>query len=287
MSFHLVIAPILALASPAGFAVRASAAIEELLAAERDYSNRAAKLAPAAGIGSILAEDARLYTRQGVVRGGDAAEASLAANAMNKGTSASWRSVRGDVSADGRHGFTLGYLDIAGGDPKTAHRRYLAYWVRGSSGWRVAAFKQAIRAEGEADAPAQAAARPLRAAAPEQSRKTNFRSSLTAAEKAFSDRAQVVGLRQAFQENGRPDAIHLFGKNGFAIGLDAIAANFDPDDKPSPINWSADDVLVASSGDLGVTFGTIRPNDGSAPGTPFFTVWMRDDPSQPWRYVAE
>ena len=46
--------------------------------------------------------------------------------------------VDGGVSADGQHGYTLGYLEIEGGDPNTAKRRYLAYWTRGADGWRVA-----------------------------------------------------------------------------------------------------------------------------------------------------
>src|SRR4029079_9209872 len=102
-----------------------------------------------------------------------------------------------------------------------------------------------------------------------------------------SDRAQVVGLRQAFRENGREDAIHTWGEKGFSIGLKAIDANFVEETGPAKINWSADDAIVASSGDLGVTIGNIRPNDGKPGGGAFFTIWMRDDPSQPWRYVAE
>ena len=45
--------------------------------------------------------------------------------------------------------------------------------------------------------------------------------------------------------------------------------------------------LVASSGDLGVTVGYIRTKDGSRPPVPFFTVWRRDSPASPWRYIAE
>jgi hypothetical protein len=50
-------------------------------------------------------------------------------------------------------------------------------------------------------------------------------------------------------------------------------------------------VLVAPSGDLGISFGMIRPNQAPPPGqpaaTPFFTIWMRDGPGDPWLYVAE
>ena len=60
----------------------------------------------------------------------------------------------------------------------------------------------------------------------------------------------------------------------------------------SPVSWGPDSVLVASSGDLGVTFGMIRSNkpgsDGNyPPALPFFTVWRRASVNDAWRYIAE
>jgi hypothetical protein len=51
-------------------------------------------------------------------------------------------------------------------------------------------------------------------------------------------------------------------------------------------------VIVAASGDLGVTIGMIRPNAPGADGKPqppipFFTIWRRDGLNGPWRYIAE
>jgi len=286
-----LIAPMAILAAPAAAAQTPHAALDELLATERSLSDAAAKMSPADGIASVLADDALLFTRQGPVRGRQAAAASLAANPANNGTRASWRSIRGGVSADGRHGFTLGYLDVAGGDAAAAHRRYLAYWVRKPQGWRVATLKQLLRPKGEIDQPDQPAAIPARGVAVDDSKTAVHKASLIAAEKAFSDRAQVVGIGQAFQENGREDAIHVAGPKGFAIGLKAIGANFRNESGPAKINWSADEAIVAPSGDLGVTIGNIRPNGppsaGQPPATPFFTIWRRDAPDQPWRYIAE
>jgi hypothetical protein len=46
-----------------------------------------------------------------------------------------------------------------------------------------------------------------------------------------------------------------------------------------------------TSGDLAVTIGIIRLNTPPAAGEPaafpFFTVWQRASPAEPWRYVAE
>ena len=277
------------LAAPSQSADLPPAGLAELLSQEQALSKAAASQPPADGIGSILAEDVRLYTRGGPYRGRAAGIEALKANAANAGTGVSWRSIKSGVSSDGTHGFTLGYLTITGGDPKPAQRRYLAYWVKGAEGWRVAALKQALRQPGEAELDNLPISVPVqRGKAPDA---TAARESLIAAEKAFSDRAQVAGIGRAFTEFGRADAINS-GPDGFKVGAEAIgAAVSGGEDGPSPVEWSADEALVAPSGDLGITFGTIRPKvpvTGNKPAAiPFFTIWMRDGSDQPWRYVAE
>ncbi len=269
------------------------ATLEGLLTAERALSDAAATLSPAEGIASLMAGDGVLMTRTGPVTGRAAALKSLIDNPANKGTHARWRSIRGGISADGQHGFTLGYLDVEGGGAGSARRRYLAYWVRERDGWRVAALKQTLRSAKETDDPPQPPALPDTLVPPDPAATTEHRRTLIAAEQAFSDRAQTVGIKQAFQEYGRPDAIHLFGPTGFAIGLPAIGRNHDAQQLagPAPSNWSADSAVAASSGDLGVTIGYIRTNgpppEGRPAQIPFFTIWRRDNPSQPWRYIAE
>ena len=112
----------------------------------------------------------------------------------------------------------MGYLEIDGGQPDRAKRRYLAYWVRRREGWRVAALKQALQGKDEVIVPMQPPALPARHDRARSGGHAAHRQSLIAAEKAFSDRAQVAGLRQAFQEFGRDDAIHVFGQNSFRVG---------------------------------------------------------------------
>jgi hypothetical protein len=279
---------LVALATAAPAAPSAQGALSELLSAEHAFSKAAAAKPPADGIGAMLGDDVILMTRGGPVRGHDAALASLAANPANKGTGASWHSIRSGVSADGQHGFTMGYLDLAGGDAALAHRRYLAYWIHGTAGWRVAAFKQAIRGADEVEIKDQGTIVPTHASTPAG----DSVESLIAAEQSFSDRAQKVGLYQAFDEFGRQDAMHLVGKGGFAVGRAAIAENVgDPKEHSSPVKWSADSAIVAPSGDLGVTIGTIKTNapppEGQPGEIPFFTIWQRDSVDQPWRYIAE
>jgi hypothetical protein len=122
------------------------------------------------------------------------------------------------------------------------------------------------------------------------------RSSLEAAEKAFSDDAQKIGLGPAFARHGSPDAVNVGPRTSgeFIVGAAAIGQSVGAgsEGKPSPVSWAADEgSLVASSGDLGVTFGFIRQNTAPPPGqpgaVPFFTIWRRANANEPWRYVAE
>lgn len=264
-----------------------AAAYAELVAAERAFSAAAQNRAPAEGIAAMFDGEVQLPTRDGIASGREAATAALAANPSSQGTGASWRSIGGGVSADGSQGFTFGYLDIAGGDPARAHRRYLAYWVKRPEGWRVLALRQVVRQPGETEIGPIAPIIPASAA---PARNADNAGAVAAAERAFSDRAQQVGLRSAFLEYGHSSAVHVASPNGFAVGLPAIGANFD-EATTSPLNWSSDRTWIAGSGDLGLSVGTIRRNgatpEGQPASIPFFTVWIRDSATGRWRYIAE
>jgi len=123
-----------------------------------------------------------------------------------------------------------------------------------------------------------------------------YRQSLDTTERAFSRDAQQIGLEQAFVRYGGADAMNMGGaaRSAFVVGPDsigAVVAQGEPS-SGSSVSWAPDQgVIVASSGDLGVTIGTIVVNEadstGQHPSFPFFTVWRRAGPDQPWRYVAE
>jgi hypothetical protein len=136
----------------------------------------------------------------------------------------------------------------------------------------------------------------LRPVVTDPQRLAAHRTSLADAERAFASEAQHIGLGAAFAKFGSPDAVNM-GANTRAIyvrGAASIAelVGSGTPANASPVNWGPDTVLVASSGDLGITIGFIRSNAppaGAPPsnGSPFFTIWRRASPGAPWRYVAE
>jgi hypothetical protein len=183
-------------------------------------------------------------------------------------------------------------MTMRGADGSVRPGKYLAYWVRRPEGWRVAFYRRAGRPEGEVPAGMMAPALPPRLVATRRDPAVQRRdaSSLDAAERAFSDEAQRIGLGPAFARFGRADSANMGRGATFTMGAADIAAGL-PQSAPSEVSWAPEGTLVASSGDLGVTWGWIRPNgpppEGRPAAVPYFTIWRRGSRAEPWRYVAE
>ena len=288
--FRTILLAVVLTAAPAAARVDPKAAVEELIAADRAFSDRAATAAdPVAGISPMLDAEVVMPSPKGHAVGRDAVITLFRENPSYKDGKVSWTPIRGGISADGTQGFTYGFLTLTGGDPARRERKYLAYWVKRPEGWRTVAYRQQVREAGEVSKKMIPPSLPPFSAEPvtDPEAMKILHLSVAAAEKSFSDRAQKVGLKTAFREYGREDAMNMYGGAGFAIGLDAVTAGFKEGD-PTTIHWYTERSYVASSGDLGVSIGTIKPHDPKdGPGFPFFTIWRRDGPNEPWRYVAE
>jgi ketosteroid isomerase-like protein len=272
-------------------------AVDELLAADRAFSAASANTDLVAGLAAMFADDVVIPNPPGQFAEGKATVvAMLRANADNARSRTEWTPVRGGVSADGQHGFTVGFMTIHRPDAATIALKYLAYWVRGSDGWKVAAYKRVRAAEGSPSLVMMAPALPAEMVAPvaDAAVIAQHRQSLDKAERSFSDEAQQVGLGPAFAKFGSADAVNLAGGSeaGLIVGADNIARLVAAGQPAtgSSLYWAPDKVTVASSGDLGVTIGMIHPNApaaGQPASFPFFTIWRRASPTAPWRYVAE
>ena len=291
----LLLSALLVFAQPA----TPSAAVEELLNADREFSRRSAATTVVNGIAPMLADNVIMPQPGGIfIEGKDAVIATLRKNPRNEKGSLTWSPVRGGISADGQHGFTLGYMTMRVPDSAEVPMKYLAYWVKTSQGWRVAGYKRAPRPAGEVSMAMMAPAIPdkLVPVSNDAAKLEALRKSVADAERAFSDESQTIGLPAAFRKHGSADAAHLGGPTAveFVVGATAIGNSMDDGSppSPSPVSWDAGKaVLVASSGDLGVTFGIIRTNQPDASGKhgeyAFFTVWRRPTTADRWLYIAE
>jgi hypothetical protein len=197
------------------------------------------------------------------------------------------------TAADGRHGFTFGFMTVTTATgPRLS--KYLAYWVNDGDQWRVAAYKRGPRADGEVVMDVLPPALPdaLVPVVTDPATIAARRDGLIAAKQAFSDQAQQIGLGPAFSRQGWPDAMNLGGgrEAGFVIGNEHIGRLLGGayPDATSPLHWSADDAIVASSGDLGVTICRIYVHaQPDRTPCPVFTIWRRDPVTGVWKYIAE
>ena len=272
-------------------------AVDELVAADRAFSAASANTDLVTGLTAMFADTVIIPNPPGQFAEGKAAViAMLRANADNVRSQTEWVPVRGGVSADGLHGFTVGFMTLHRPDKTTIALKYLAYWVKGPEGWRVAAFKRVRAAEGTPSLATMAPALPAQMVAPsaDPALVARHRQSLDRAERSFSDEAQKIGLGPAFAKFGSADAVNLAGGSdvGLVVGADNIARLVAAGQPAggSNLSWAPDKVIVSSSGDLGVTIGMIHPNApaaGQPASFPFFTIWRRASPTEPWRYVAE
>lgn len=272
-------------------------AVDELVAADRAFSAASAKTDLVSGLTAMFADDVVIPSPPGQWAEGKAAVvAMLRANADNARSRTEWTPVRAGISADAQHGFTVGFMSLNRPDGATLPLKYLAYWVKKPEGWRVMAYKRTRGAEGTRSLALMAPVLPplLVSPSPDAATIARHRDSLDAAERAFSDEAQTIGLGAAFAKFGSADAVNLGGgaDAGLVVGADNIARSVAAGQPPtgSSLAWAPDRVIVASSGDLGVTIGMIHPNrpePGQPTDFPFFTIWRRPSASAPWRYVAE
>jgi ketosteroid isomerase-like protein len=275
--------------------------VDELLAADRTFALASTKTTVIPALTAMFADDVVMpiaIPKPGFARGKSQAAGALEGNPANAHGRLEWAPVRGGISADGQHGFTVGYMTATGSDGKTQAVKYVAYWVKGTEGWRVAVYKRVPADQPPSSREMMVPALPDRLvpAMSDAATIARHQASLAAAEKAFSDDAQKIGLGPAFARHGSADAINVGPRasGNFVVGSEAIGRTVGAgsEGKPSPVAWAADGgTIVASSGDLGVTFGYIRQNTAPPAGqpgaVPFVTIWRRPDLNRPWRYVAE
>jgi ketosteroid isomerase-like protein len=269
-------------------------AVDELLAADRAFSAAgAAKANVIDALTPMFTSDVIIPQPGGkFAHGVEESITALKANPDNTTAKAEWTPIRGGISADGTQGFTFGYMTLHKPDGTSVPLKYMSYWMKTASGWKVAVYKRSRRPEGDVSTALMPASLPEKMVAPKPSALAAAAAEVAAAEKAFSDESQTIGLGAAFAKYGAADAVNMGGQPQYIVGNDKIAASVGGPSlsTPSPLHWAADEkAIAASSGDLGISIGIIHRNapmpDGSTPTNAFFTIWRKVNGV--WRYVAE
>jgi hypothetical protein len=268
-------------------------AVDALVAVDRDHAQRARNVNVVDALGGMFAEDVALNAMGAFHFGREAALNRLRAVPENVTGRLEWAPIRGAISGDGQHGFTYGFMTLVRADSTRLPLKYLAYWVKKPDGWKVAVYRRSPRAEGQVSTAMREPSLPAKivGVTRDASLIATYAREVGDAERNFSALAGKIGLGPAFTQNSAPDAMNMGGPSSpdFLFGPEAIGAGVGAGESgPSTLTWGPDTVLVASSGDLGVTIGHINlPALGGQPGRriPFFTVWKKI--GAVWKFVAE
>ena len=214
----------------------------------------------------------------------------LALDSLNARSKATWNVVHIGVSADGRDAFTYGYFDVARASGDSALGRYQAYWRRNSRGeWRILAFSRGRRESGSLTTEVPDFVARCEGVPPAQLRDSNV--VILEIKKTEAEFADSVGasVARAFKYFAAPNAGKFAGPSRFAFGPEAIAAGFAEAPAGAGPAWEPQAGTVASSQDLGFTYGPAwnrqAPRPVEIPGK-YFTIWQRQ-PDGTWRYVID
>jgi ketosteroid isomerase-like protein len=276
---------------------KAEEAHDALLRADLGRADSVARLGFAPGFASNFAGDV-VYLRGGlpIVRGRDAAKSIIQAESLPGGTAVRWQPVRAEASADGRSGYSYGYTiystpSAAGAAPAIRVDRYISFWRRDSTAWRIAAYAETYGAPPPPLALPAASASAVLGDLP-MARARGPLEQVRAADTAFSALAQRVGTGRAFGDFAAENA-QIFSTPGeFITGPNAISDSFGPSGSSGVLAWHPVAGGVAQSGDLGFTVGNAVFTGQREDGGPlllyskYLTVWKKQRDGT-WRYVVD
>jgi ketosteroid isomerase-like protein len=263
-----------------------------LLAADRAHA-AASAASLVAGFPASLADDAVfLYPGRPIAHGRDAAAALLASLPAPAGRTMTWRPVLAGVSADGTHGYTVGYGERRGMTESSGSPwiKYISYWKKSDGGrWQVAAW---ALSGGEPGAPADA---PADCATPASATPASVstadagiaaRDAVRRADSSFAALAARAGAAEAFGTWVADDGVSLGRGPALTCGREAVRRAFDAV-APGALVWAPRVADAAASGDLGFTVGvaTIR-SEATSHNSKYLTVWKKQPDGQ-WRFVAD
>jgi ketosteroid isomerase-like protein len=246
---------------------------DALLAADRALSEKTAARGMLPGFMPAFSDDAAyLYPGAPLLRGSDRIRSFL--ETADSLLTQTWSPAFGDVSADGRFGYTYGWTRSPG-----QRGKYLACWKRTTDTWRLAAFASTRPVDDSVPAG------PVKGALGAQVRGRADSHELIQADSAFAALSVTSGAKTAFLAFAADEAISFGGGAQITEGREAIGAGFDGFPAGAVLEWWPVAAQIAPSGDLGCTVGEARIASLKH-YSKYLTVWRRQ-PGGSWKFVAD
>jgi ketosteroid isomerase-like protein len=267
MRYLLLVVPLLA------FTADHASDRDALLAADRTLSARTASLGMVDGfLPGLTGGGAYLHPGAPLLRGSEAIRMFLqSSDTLERLT---WSPVFADVSADGRLGYSYGFVRSDG-----KRGKYLACWQKEREGWRVVAYARS-RTVPVTDSIAAVNVVP---SAPVRGRADPAQ--LISADSLFAAMSVSQGAKPAFLAFAAEDAISFGGGPQLNRGRAAIGAAFDGFPSGAVLAWSPVGAAIAESGDLGCTIGEATI-ESLHQYSKYLTIWKRQKDGS-WKFVAD
>ena len=268
MRYLLLAAPLLAVSAD-----RASDRAA-LLTADRTLAERTAALGMTEGFLPALSEQAAyLHPGAPLLRGADKIRAFF--QTPDSTGRVTWTPAFADVSADGRLGYTYGFLR-----GRETGAKYLTCWLKDQRGWRIVAHARTSLA------PVKDSVRPSsRVVSSDPVRGPGDPSELMRADSSFSAMSVAQGAKPAFLTYATEHAISFGGGPGMNEGRLAIGAAFDGFASGAVLAWWPVAAVIAESGDLGCTVGEATI-ESLKQYSKYLTIWKRQRDGS-WKFVAD
>ncbi len=274
----MVLGALFAVGAPA--ADKPGASLKSLVEAEQAF----AKLSETSGMRTAflanLAGDSVVF-QPGPVDGRKAYEQSPNVPAMLV-----WKPLYADISGDGDLGYTTGPWTFSGGDQQV-NGHYVTIWRKGGEGWKVVIDGGVSHPPFPDSGDAWSFPEPREAVVP--SAGGDFQKELMETDRAFSEDAKEKGFLEALLPRADP-SIRVYRPGGFPIkGPEAVAEALSGE--PDSWVWEPIGGAVASSGDLGYTYGLSHAQEGSrnpalGASNSYLRIWKRNSEGV-WRIVLD
>ena len=267
MRYLLLVVPLLA------FTADHASDRDALLAADRTLSERTATLGMVDGfLPGLTGGGAYLHPGAPLLRGSETIRMFLqSSDTLEKLT---WSPVFADVSADGRLGYSYGFVR---GDGKRG--KYLACWQKEREGWRVVAYARSRTV------PVTDSIAPVNVVPGAPVRGGADPAQLISADSLFAAMSVSQGAKPAFLAFAAEDAISFGGGPQLNRGRAAIGAAFDGFPSGAVLAWWPVGAAIAESGDLGCTIGEATI-ESLHQYSKYLTIWKRQKDGS-WKFVAD
>jgi ketosteroid isomerase-like protein len=272
-----------------------------LFAADADLADSIARLGPIDGLLAAMRDDAIYLAEEiAILRGKDGISALQKSDAARSAPMISAALAGGDASADGRFGFTFGWLQApsrAAGEARLNDATYVAAWTRdgASRPFRVAAYY--TRASSGPHRPARDGFPLLvggsgASGVPHPGDVEEQKQSLRRTDAEFAAYSVAHGYTLAFAAYAA-EVTMPFGRSFvFLVGRREVLEFYKGWTPAEVLEWTPIFADASGSGDLGYTAGTSVTTKNDPDGTvhraynKYLSIWARRADGS-WKYVAD